>query len=415
MPVIVPATSTSTSDTSSADRSASDANKRDDENTPSEVLLAAPTQEVRVAATAEDDYYYHDLSTLSETIDECDSEFCAGTCTSNVLQQIGQTFSHFSFFFGCNSLKKSSSTATGSETYTRTTTTEGSIECASPCCSPTNPNSPTGMSMIARPSISSYQRGGMNKMKIANNEENWDHAFRKGSLASSTKKPHSRKDKKKIINSTYYSTPKKRAGKAFATGSDRSALTCTAASKKNSSDSMSEPTYRPTLQGSTIKVPTLTLGPSKSSTSRKDPPTPFQSPMSSLSRSSAASSSHQITRMVIRQASVHQATPLHPLATPTPVSCRQGLGVVTGKKTVVLLPGYLHNFELADDHTSFKAGPVVSWAPATHSHGAVSVGDHIVKINGKDTRRMTALDATRMLHTKRHRERVVCLSFWFHE
>ena len=68
--------------------------------------------------------------------------------------------------------------------------------------------------------------------------------------------------------------------------------------------------------------------------------------------------------------------------------------MVTGKKTVVLLPGYLHNFELADDHTSFKAGPVVSWAPATHSHGAVSVGDHIVKINGKDTRRMTALDAT---------------------
>lgn len=77
MPVIVPATS-STSDTSSADRSASDANKRDDENTPSEVLHAAPTQEVRVAATAEDDYY-HDLSTLSETIDECDSKFCAGT------------------------------------------------------------------------------------------------------------------------------------------------------------------------------------------------------------------------------------------------------------------------------------------------------------------------------------------------
>ena len=89
--------------------------------------------------------------------------------------------------------------------------------------------------------------------------------------------------------------------------------------------------------------------------------------------------------------------------------------MVTGKKTVVLPPGYLHNFELADDHTSFKAGPVVSWAPATHSHGAVSVGDHIVKINGKDTRRMTALDATRMLHTKRYRERVVCLSFWFHE
>ena len=375
MPVIVPATSTSTSDTSSADRSASDANKRDDENTPSEVLHAAPTQEVLVAATAEDDYY-HDLSTLSETNDECDSEFCAGTCSSNVLQQIGQTFIHF--FFGCNSLKKSSST--GRETYTRTTTTEGSIECASPCCSPTNPNSPTGMSMIARPSVSSYQRGEMNKVKIATNEENWDHAFRKGSLAlltNSTKKPRSRKDKKKTTNSSYYSTPKKRGGKAFATGSDRSALTT--ASKKTSSESMSEPTY--TLQGSTIKVPTLTLSPSKSSTSRKDPPTPFQSPMSSLSRSSAAFSStrafksHQSTRKVIRQASVHQATPLYPLANPTPVSCRQGLGVITGKKTIVLPPGYLHNFELADDHMSFKAGPVVSWAPATHS-GGVSIGDH---------------------------------------
>ena len=352
---------------------------------------------MRVAATAEDDC--HDLSTLSETDDECDSEFCAGTCVSNVLQQIGQIFSHF--FVGCNVLKKSSST--GSETYTRTTTTEGSIECASPCYSPTNPNSPTGMSMIARPSVSSYQRGEMNKMKIATNEENWDHAFRKGS-------------KKKITNSIYYSTPKKRGGKA--TGSDRSALT--AASKKSSSESMSEPTYEFNLQGSTIKVPTSTLSPPKKSTSRKDPPNPFQSPMSSLSRSSATSSSrtfksHQITRKVIRQASVHQATPLYPLANPTPVSCRQGFGMVTGKKTIVLPPGYLHNFELADDHTSFKAGPVVSWAPATHSHGAVSIGDHIVKINGKDTRRMTALDATRMLHTKHHRERVVCLSFWFHE
>ena len=240
MPVILPTTS-STSDASSADRSAyeaEDANKRDDENTPSEVLHAAPT-EVRVAsnATAEDDC--HDLSTLSETDDECASEFSAGTCISNVLQQIGQTFSNF--FFGCNSLKKSSST--GSETYTRTTTTEGSIECVSPCCSTADPNSPAGMSMIARPSVSSYRRGEMNKMKTATNEENWDHAFRNGSLASltSTKKPRSRKDKKKFTNSSYYSIPKKRGGKAFATGSDRSALT--AASKKSSSESMSEPWY----------------------------------------------------------------------------------------------------------------------------------------------------------------------------
>eukprot|EP00563_Minutocellus_polymorphus_P007990 CAMPEP_0181020848 /NCGR_PEP_ID=MMETSP1070-20121207/669_1 /TAXON_ID=265543 /ORGANISM="Minutocellus polymorphus, Strain NH13" /LENGTH=318 /DNA_ID=CAMNT_0023097689 /DNA_START=328 /DNA_END=1281 /DNA_ORIENTATION=+ len=302
-----------------------DENKRDDgvltrnENVPSEVLYAAPTQ-VRVAAVVKNDR--HDLSTLSETNEECGSESFTGesftgACSTNIFQQIGQTFS--AFFLGCNCPNKGNRADGNETTNTRTTTAEGSIDCPSPR-SPTNPNNPTCMSMIARPSlsISSYQRG---KMKVATctNEESWDDAFRKASSAShstSTKKHRPRKEKKKgSANSSHYATSKS-----------------TTASKKTLNESTSEPAF----QGST-----LTLSPTKCS--RKDPPIPLQSPMSSLGRSSVASSfgaskSRHSTNKFIRQASVHvhQATPLYPLAIPIQVSCRHGLGVVTGKKTIVL-------------------------------------------------------------------------------
>lgn len=401
-----------------------------DENIPLDVLYSAPTQVAAPIKIQHSDRF--DLSTLSGTNDECCSESATGACsTNNILHQIGQSFSNL--FFGCNSPKGMSGLKEENETYTYrthvegttigTVTTDGSIECPSPCCSPTNLSSPSGMSMVAHPSLSSYQRGksSTKQMRVATketNEESWDDAFRKGSFASprstsatssrTSHRPNKTKKKGTAQNSSHYSTPKKGRRTSIRRANE-------VASKKNTcmqkgETSISDPSFH--LRGSAISKGSIsTAGTSRRGKDLTFPssPTTLQSPMSSLSRSSAASSSRASKS---RNVPVQQAMPPYPMDFPNQVNYRRGLGMVTGKKRIVLPPGYLHNFEITDDPTSFSAGPVVSWVPATNNtQGAVGIGDHVVKVNNKDTRRSTALDVSRLLHTKRHKERTVWLSF----
>ena len=415
-----------------------------DENIPLEVLYSDPT-EVAAPTIQQDANDRYDLSTLSETNDECCSESFAGACsTDNIFQQIGHSFSNI--VFGCNSRTSSPrgkrDLKDKDETYAHRTnaegttigtiTTDGSIECPSPCCSPTKLASPSSMSMVAHPSLSSYQRGkSSNKIRVASNEESWDHAFRKGSFTSrnstSVFKTNSRPSKTQkngtaANKSSHHSTPK-RGGKA----SIRSARTIPS---KRTAQTSSEPSisdssfhfHRSTMSqgGSTSR--------SKRNLAVPSSPTTLQlSPMSSLSRSSTASSSRASKSRAATSSrsdknarpsgphvpQVQMATPLHHVVYSNQVNTDRGLGMVTGKKRISLPPGYLHNFELTDDPTSFSSGPVVSWcAPSSNSsQGAVCIGDHVVKVGGKDTRRMSALDVSRLLHTKRHKERVVTLSF----
>lgn len=421
------------------------------ENFPLEVLYSAPTK-VLAPTIQQDDNDRYDLSTLSEANDECCSESFTGTCstTDNIFQQIGHSFSNF--FFGCSSrsprgkrdLKEEDETYAHrthvEDTTIGTITTDGSIECPSPCCSPTNLVSPssmsTGTSMVAHPSLSSYQRGkSSSKLRVATNEESWDHAFRDGSFSSPTSttfsKTNSRPSKTKkngtaANKSSHHSIPK-RGEKSYI----RSARTIP--SKKTAQ------TSEPSISDSSFYFHRSTTSKGGSSTasasrSKKDlavlhvsiPATLQLSPMSSLSRSSTASSSRASKSRYATSSSgkfarppgpyvpqVQRATHLRHIACSNQANISgQGLGVVTGKKRICLSPGYLHNFELTDDPTSYCSGPVVSWAPACNSsHGAVCIGDHVVKVGGKDTRRMSALDVSRLLHTKRHKERVVTLSF----
>ena len=330
------------------------------------------------------------------------------------------------------------------ETYARRThaegttigtiTTDGSIECPSPCCSPTNLVSQSSMSMVAHPSLSSYQRGkSSSKIRVATNEESWDHAFRNGSFTSPTStafsKSKSRPSKTKKNGSTtdkasHHSTPK-RGEKA----SIRSARTIPSKKTAQTSElSISDSSFHfhrsTTSKGGSS---TASISRRKKDLAVPSSPTTLQlSPMSSLSRSSTASSSRASKDRYATSSGdnvarppgqyipqVQRATPLHHIVFSNQKNkSGKGLGMVTGKKRICLSPGYLHNFELTDDPTSFSSGPVVSWAPASNnSHGAVCIGDHVVKVGGKDTRRMTALDVSRLLHTKRHKERVVTLSF----
>lgn len=408
-----------------------------DENIPLEVLYSAPTK-VPASTIQQDADDRYDLSTLSETNDECCSESFTGACsTDNIFQQIGHSFSNFFFGPRKRDLKGEGETyahRTHDEgTAIGTMTIDGSIECPPPCCSPTNLISPSGMSMVAHPSLSSYQRGkSSSTIRVATNEESWDHAFRNGSFSlptsTTSSKTNSRLSKTKkngtaASKSVHHSTPKRGVKASIRSASTVVTKKIVQTSEPSISDSSFRFHHSTTSKGGSSTASTLR---SNKDLAIPSSPTTLQlSPMSSLSRSSTTSSSRASKSRYTASSSdkvsmppgpyvpqVQRATPLHPLVFSNQVNNGNGLGMVTGKKRITLTPGYFHNFELTDDPTSFSAGPVVSWAPATNnSHGVVCIGDHVVKVGGKDTRRMTALDVSRLLHTKRHKERVVTLSF----